>query len=253
MIKRIIPLLLYKNGRLVKGVKYKKFRDVGDTSSSIKIYNNQLADELMLINISNEEREIKNFFNSVVKKSAVSCFVPLTTGGKISKLEHIEKLLKSGSDKVLITSKIVEDIKFLELASKSFGNQCIVAGIEFKFENGDYFVTYKNSQKKSELRLIEHLKRVQDNGAGEIILFNVDLDGTMKGPPIKDLEKWLVSAKLPIIYSGGIGNFKHILDIFQKTQVNAVACGSLFNFGDNTPIRARSYLKNNSIIVRNAR
>ncbi len=128
-----------------------------------------------------------------------------------------------------------------------------MAGIEFKFQNGDYFVTYKNSQKKSELRLIEHLKRVQDNGAGEIILFNVDLDGTMKGPPIKDLEKWLVSAKLPIIYSGGIGNFKHILDIFQKTQVNAVACGSLFNFGDNTPIRARSYLKNNSIIVRNAR
>ena len=80
-------MLLYKNGRLVKGVKYKKFRDVGETSSSIKIYNNQLADELMLINISNEEREIKNFFNTVVKKSAVKFrFVPLTTGGKNIKI-----------------------------------------------------------------------------------------------------------------------------------------------------------------------
>ncbi len=253
MIKRVIPLLLYKDGRLVKGIKYENFKDVGESVSAIKIYNNQLADELMLINISENINQTELFFKNVVKNCAINCFVPLTTGGKISKLEQIEQLLKSGSDKVLITSQVVRDINFLNLASKNFGNQCIVVGVEYKFIQDDYYVTFQNSKKNSNIKVDEYLKKVQDNGAGEIILFDVDKDGTMEGPAIKNLRKWSEIVNLPTIYGGGIGNFKHILDIFQQTKTNAVACGSLFNFGDNTPIRARSYLKNNSFPVRNAR
>jgi len=253
MIKRIIPLLLYKNGRLVKGKKYQNYRDVGDTSSSIKIYNNQLADELMLINISETDKEAEIFFNEVVKKSAINCFIPLTTGGKISKIDHIDKLLKAGSDKVLITSKIVEDINFLKTASRNFGNQCIVVGVEYKFYNNDYFITSNNSKKKTDILLTEYLKKVADYGAGEIVLFDVENDGIMKGSSIENLKVWSELVNLPIIHSGGIGNFKHILDIFEKTKINGVACGSLFNFGDNTPIRARSFLQNNSFPVRTAR
>ena len=101
--------------------------------------------------------------------------------------------------------------------------------------------------------MTEYLKKVADNGAGEIVLFDVDNDGTMKGASIENLKIWSEKIDLPIIQSGGIGNFKHILDIFKNTKVNGVACGSLFNFGDNTPIRARSYLRNNSFPVRTAR
>ncbi|MAV82139.1 MAG: hypothetical protein CMI90_01580 [Pelagibacteraceae bacterium] len=253
MIKRIIPLLLYKDGRLVKGINYQNYRDVGSTSSSIKIYNNQLADELMLINISERHSETQLFFNEVVKKSAQNCFIPLTTGGKITELKHIEKLLKSGSDKVLITSKIVEDINFLTSASRNFGSQCIVVGVEYRFYNNDFFITFNNSKNKTDILLKEYIKKVADNGAGEIVLFDIENDGIMKGASIKNLKDWSELINLPIIHSGGIGNFKHILDIFQKTKINGVACGSLFNFGDNTPIRARSYLQNNSFPVRTAR
>lgn len=253
MIKRVIPLLLYKDGRLVKGVKYKNFRDVGESISAIKIYNNQLADELILINISENINEIDLFLKEVVKNCAKNCFVPLTVGGKISKLEQIEKLLKSGSDKVLITSQAVKDINFLKLASKNFGNQCLVVGVEYKFIKDGYYVTYQNSKRNSKIKVDDYLKKIQDNGAGEIALFDVDKDGTMNGPSIKNLKNWSDKVNLPIIYAGGIGNFKHILDLFEQTKINAVACGSLFNFGDNTPIRIRSYLKNNSFPVRNAR
>ena len=253
MIKRIIPLLLYKDGRLVKGVKYDNFINVGEPESAIKIYNNQLADELMLINISENKKETDIFFNKVVKNCAINCFVPLTTGGKISTLEQIEKLLMSGSDKVLITSKVAEDIKFLNLASKIFGSQCLVVGVEYKYIKDNHYITFENSKKKTNFVVDEYLKKIEDNGAGEIALFDVDNDGTMKGPSIKNLQRWSNIVNLPIIYSGGIGNFKHILDIFKETKINAVGCGSLFNFGDNTPIRARSYLKNNSFPVRNAR
>ena len=253
MIKRVIPLLLYKDGRLVKGVKYKNYRDVGDSISAIKIYNNQLADELILINISENINEIDLFFKNVVKNCAKNCFVPLTAGGKISKLEQIEMLLKSGSDKVLITSQAAKDINFLKLASKNFGNQCIVVGVEYKFIKDDYYVTFQNSKKNTNIKVEEYLKIIQDNGAGEIVLFDVDKDGTMEGPSIKNIKNWSDKVNLPTIYACGIGNFKHILDLFEKTKINAVACGSLFNFGDNTPIRVRSYLKNNSLPVRNAR
>ena len=231
MIKRIIPLLLYKDGRLVKGKKYQNYRDVGNTSSAIKIYNNQLADELMLINISEKIEEAEIFFNEVVKNSAKNCFIPLTTGGKISEIKHIEKLLKAGSDKVLVTSKIVEDINFLKVASRNFGNQCIVVGAEYMFYNNDFFITLNNSKKKTNIPLTEYLKKVADFGAGEIVLFDVESDGTMNGPSIKNLKVWSELVNLPMIQSGGIGNFKHILDIFETTQINGVACGSLFNFG----------------------
>ncbi len=246
--KRVIPTLLLKDDRMVKGVNYNNYRDVGNPISAVKIYNNQFADELMFIDI-NEDKNI-SFLIDTLKNVSENCFIPLCAGGGIKKINDIERLLKAGADKVLVTSQSVKEKDFVKKSAREYGNQCIVVGVDIKLKDNEYVVSYDSGKNYSNLKIFNYIEYLKEQGAGEILINFVDLDGKMAGTNLELLEKICNFTNTPIIVIGGIGNFKHVSDVFQKTKAAAVACSSLFHFGSNDPIRLRSFLKNQNITQR---
>ncbi|WP_440920373.1 imidazole glycerol phosphate synthase subunit HisF [Candidatus Pelagibacter sp.] len=244
--KRIIPILLLKNKRLVKGKKFLNYRDTGDPASCIKIYNTQYPDELVFINIDDNRFKSNTLFN-ILKFASKQCFIPLTVGGGIDKISKIEKLLKSGADKIIINTINFKDKKFIYRSSKIFGSQCIVVGIDVRKIKNKYYIYSDLGKEKQNISIEDFIKFCEDNGAGEFFINSIDNDGTMNGYDLKLINHIEKLTKLPIITSGGAGNFKHIEDLFKKTKSSGAACGSIFHFADNNPIRISTYLKQRGI------
>jgi len=251
--KRIIPTLLLKNNRMVKGKEFKNYRDVGDPISAVRIYNSQHADEIIFIDI-NENKDF-NYLRNTLEKVSENCFIPLCAGGGINSLNQIKELLRAGADKVLITSEIYKNKNFLKQAAKRFGSQCIVAGFDIKLGLDNKYLPSINSGNQiiKDYDLTNYLKFLEKNGAGEILINFIDKDGLMKGTNIEVLKVLSNTTDIPIIVLGGIGNFQHAVDVFKETKTTAVACGSIFHFGSNDPIRFKSYLKNYGIDQRDLR
>lgn len=244
--KRVIPILLLSGGRLKKGVNFRNYRDVGDPISAVKIYNNQFADELIFINIDRGSSH-KNLCD-LLKKVSENCFIPLCAGGSVDSSSKIRDLLNSGADKVIITSAALNDFNFIEKSINMFGGQAIVIGLDLVLENKQFYIsTLSNKKIHKKINIFEYIKKFEDAGVGEILINYIDLDGLMKGPNIEFSKKISSFTSLPVIYLGGIGNAFHIADLFKKTNINAVACASIFHYGDNNTIRIRSTLKNNGI------
>ena len=244
--KRIVPVLLLKNNRMVKGKNFKNYKDTGDPESCIRVYNAQYVDELIFININDNRYKSKELF-SILSIASKNCFIPLTVGGGIDNVKKIKKLLESGADKVVINSKNYQNKSLLYEASKKFGSQAIVAGIDVKKIGSEYFIYSELGTKKEKLNLFKHIKECELNGAGEFFFNFIHKDGKMNGydlPIVKKISKY---TKLPFVICGGAGNFKHIEDLFLKTNASGAACASIFHFADNNPIRIASYLNNRGI------
>lgn len=250
---RIIPVLLLKNGRMVKGRQFKDFRDTGNPISAAKVYNYQDADELVFIDIDasvNKTLNRKVLYN-LIEEVSEECFMPLTVGGGINSIDDIVFLLKAGADKVLINTAAIEKPDLIKSASEMFGSQCIVICIDVKVENNNYIIYTYCSQKRNKGKvLIDHIKEVEAAGAGEIIINSIDNDGMMNGYDLTLLNLVKKNTALPVIALGGAGNYNDLLTALNKAKVHAVACASLFHFGDNNPLRAKAFLKNNGINVK---
>ncbi len=247
--KRVIPVLLLGNGRMVKGRHFQDYRDVGDPTSAVRIYNAQYADELVFIDI-NPNSEKRNQLLEIICRSAAECFMPLTVGGGIKNIEDIRNLLLSGADKVIITTASARDPLIIRKAAATFGSQCIVAGIDYRGIGKDARVWINNGLESTNLHPVEHALNLVKQGAGEIFLNSIDRDGTMLGYDLETIALLEKSIAIPIVISGGAGNFTHLAEVFQKTKASGAACASLFHFGDNNPMRARSYLRNLAIPIR---
>ena len=244
--KRVIPTLLLKKNRMVKGKMFKNYRDTGNPSSCIRVYNSQYVDELIFININNDRFTSSELENILIVASK-ECFVPLTVGGGIDSIKKIDKLLYSGADKIVLNSINFKKPKLINDAAKKFGSQCIVIGIDIK-KIGKKYKIFSNLGKKSESQdLISYIKTCEDKGAGEFFINSIDRDGMMSGYDLNLINKICDTTKLPVISSGGAGNFKHIEDLFNKTESSGAACGSIFHFADNNPIRIATYLKQKGI------
>lgn len=244
--KRIIPVQLLLNKRLVKTKKFGSYLDVGNPIKSSKIYNDSDADELVFLNIERINRTINPLLNLLQEVSKV-CFMPLALGGGISNIDDIKTLFRNGADKVIINSNIYKNYGFLKKASQIFGKQSIVVSIDVKKSDKDksrYELFSNCGTKKEEISLVEHVKSCEKNGAGEIFINSIDRDGMMNGYDINLISEVVKNCNLPLIACGGAGNFNHMREVFEKTNISALACGSLFNFGDNNPIRAKSFLQN---------
>lgn len=248
--KRIIPLLLFKNGRLVKGIEFSNFRETGKAESAIKIYSSQDADEIFLINISDADYP-KDAFLELIRLASQECRMPLCVGGKVEDVKTVELMLRNGADKVLINTMNYLNINLLTKSSTNFGRQAITAGIDVRRLEKRVMLYSQNGKNPHEINLTDHIIKLQEGGCGEIFLNSIDHDGKMKGYdlsliyPIKDV------IKVPLILGGGAGNFSHLYDALNIDIISGVVCGSLFQFADNNPIRARAYLKNQGIRMRN--
>ena len=250
---RIIPVLLLKDGRMVKGRQFSNFRDTGDPVSAAKVYNHQDADELVFIDIdaSSSGAKDRQVLYDLLAEVSEECFMPLTVGGGVDSIDDIRNLLSAGSDKVLINTAAIADPDLIREGAAEFGAQCIVVCIDVKKEGAKY-VIYSNcaGKKIADLDLIDHVKNMEASGAGEIVINSIDNDGEMSGYDLDLLKLVLENTSIPVIALGGAGDFDDLLAALKVSKVHAVACASLFHFGDNNPLRAKAYLKNNGIMVK---
>jgi cyclase len=250
--KRIIPVLLLRDGRMVKGKQFMNFRDTGEPKTAVRIYSAQDADELVLLDINSSPVSRESLVQTLTLASE-ECFMPLAAGGGINSLEDIRELLLAGADKVVINTSTVTNPELIVKASRYFGNQCIVAGIDYRTISGVSNVWIRNGREKTKFTPIEHAQKLAAMGVGEILLNCIDRDGMMQGYDLEFSETLASSTNVPVIICGGAGNFMHLAEALQCDNISAAACSSLFHFGDNNPIRARSYLRNLGLPMRNLR
>lgn len=245
--RRIIPLQLYNNGRLYKTVKFDNPRDVGDPIKSSKIYSDQDADELIILNINNSDNNSADDLNKSIEKISEDVFMPLSIGGGINSFEQVQNLFFIGADKVIINSQAYSNKNLINKIASRFGKQSITVGIDIKKINNQTVLYSNNGKLMQNVTLKDHINNVINEGAGEIFIQNIDRDGMMNGYDINLIHEVCKISTVPVIASGGSGNYMHMLDAFKKTNVSGLCCGSLFNFGDNNPIRAKAFLKNYDI------
>ena len=246
---RIIPCLDVKNGRVVKGINFVDLQDAGDPVEQAKIYSDGGADEICFLDItaSNENR---NTIYEVVKETSKKCFVPLTVGGGIRSVEDINKLLNCGADKVSINTAAVQDSKVVLESSKKFGSQCIVVAIDAKKNGNKWDVYTHGGRNNSGLDALEFAKKMEDSGAGELLVTSMDRDGTQIGYDIDLIKKISSIVNIPLIASGGVGNLDHLAEGIKKGNASAVLAASIFHYGTHSVIEAKEYLKSKGIPVR---
>lgn len=243
--RRIIPVELLDSGRLVKTVGFEAARDVGDPVKSSKVYSDQDADELVFMQIDRERRCVDTLAE-VISKVAEYCFVPLTAGGGITEFGHARRLFEAGADKVLVNSAAYRDPALITRISEVFGRQAVVVGIDVRPEDGDYTLYSNCGRNRQQVQLVDHVSAVIGAGAGELMFQVIDRDGKMQGYDLDLLRRITSISTVPVIAGSGAGTFIHLKEAFD-CGVDAVACGSLFNFGDNNPLRAKAFLKNYGI------
>ena len=246
---RIIPCLDVKNGRVVKGINFVDLKDAGDPVEQAKIYSDGGADEICFLDItaSNENREI---IYDVVKKTSKKCFVPLTVGGGVRSIEDVKKLLNCGADKVSINTAAVQNPEVVVESSKKFGSQCIVVAIDAKKNADKWEVFTHGGRNKTGIDAIEFAKKMEENGAGELLITSMDRDGTQVGYDIELMSTISSKVNIPIIASGGVGNLDHLVDGIKLGNVNAVLAASIFHYGKYSVKQAKEYLDSKGIPVR---
>ena len=246
---RIIPCLDVKNGRVVKGINFVDLKDAGDPVEQAKIYSDGGADEICFLDItaSNENR---NTIYDVVEKTSKKCFVPLTVGGGVRSIDDINKLLNCGADKVSINTAAVENSKVVFESSKRFGSQCIVVAIDAKKNGNKWEVFTHGGRNNSGIDAIEFAKKMEDNGAGELLVTSMDRDGTQIGYDIDLISKISLKVNIPLIASGGVGNLDHLVDGIKLGKASAVLAASIFHYGKYSIKEAKEYLKSKSVLVR---
>ena len=245
---RIIPCLDVKNGRVVKGINFVDLKDAGDPVEQAKIYSDGGADEICFLDItaSNENRET---IYEVVEKTSKKCFVPLTVGGGVRSIEDINKLLNCGADKVSINTAAVQNPEVVVESSKKFGSQCIVVAIDAK-KNGDMWEIFTHGgRNKTGINALEFAKKMEKNGAGELLVTSMDKDGTQSGYDIELMKNISSSVNIPVIASGGVGTLDHLVDGI-KSGANAVLAASIFHYGTFSIEEAKQYLASKDIPVR---
>ena len=246
---RIIPCLDVKNGRVVKGINFVDLQDAGDPVEQAKIYSDGGADEICFLDItaSNENRDT---IYEVVKETSKKCFVPLTVGGGVKNVEDINKLLNCGADKVSINTAAVQDVNVVVESSKKFGSQCIVVAIDAK-KNGDKWDVYTHGgRNNSGLDAVEFAKKMEDSGAGELLVTSMDRDGTQIGYDIDLMKKISKKVNIPLIASGGVGNLDHMVEGIKEGNASAVLAASIFHYGTHSVKEAKDYLNSKGVPVR---
>ena len=250
MLKRIIPCLDVKNGRVVKGINFVNLVDAGDPAEQAKFYSENGADEICFLDItaSNENRKI---ILDVVKKTSEKCCVPLTVGGGVRSLNDISNLLSSGADKVSINTAAVNNKTIVKEAAENFGSQCTVIAIDAKKVSENKWEVFTNGGRNPTGKdAIIYAKEVEDLGAGEILLTSMDRDGTKKGYDLDLTKKISSSVNIPVIASGGVGNLDHLCEGLKNGKASAVLAASIFHFGEFSIQDAKKYLDSKGIPVR---
>ena len=285
LAKRIIPCLDVKDGRVVKGTKFLELRDAGDPVEVARVYDKEGADELCFLDIT-ASHENRGTILDVVRRTAEEVFMPLTVGGGIRNLDDIRNLLNAGADKVSINTAAVNDPEFVKRAAERFGSQCIVVAIDAKRKGSEVRgqgsderidrrceawdsklhapatshrppttalhreVFTHGGRKPTGLDAIEWAKKMEEFGAGEILLTSMDRDGTKDGYDIELTKSVSEAVGIPVIASGGVGNPEHISRGFTVGKADAALAASIFHYKEYSIRQVKDYLRERGVAIR---
>jgi cyclase len=247
---RVIPCLDVKDGRVVKGVNFLDLVDAGDPVEQARVYDAAGADELCFLDItaSHEKRDI---ILDVVRATAEQCFMPLTVGGGVRSTEDVRRLLLAGADKVSINTAAVDRPELVREGAEKFGSQCITVAVDAKLSDGGRFEVFTHGGRKATgMDAVEWALRVQDLGAGEILLTSMDRDGTRAGFDIPLTRAIADAVHIPVIASGGVGTLDHLAEGVRDGHASAVLAASIFHFGQHSIGEAKAHMAAAGIPVR---
>ena len=244
---RVIPCLDVKDGRVVKGVNFVNLRDAGDPVEAASAYDQAGADELCFLDITASHENRDTIFD-VVERTAERCFMPLTVGGGVRKLDDVRKLLEAGADKVSINTAAVKDRDFVRAAAEKFGAQCIVVAIDAKRVAADkargprFEIFTHGGREPTGIEATGYAREVVALGAGEILLTSMDRDGTKRGFDLELTRAVSDAVPVPVIASGGVGTLEHLVEGVREGHASAVLAASIFHYGECTIGEAKRFM-----------
>lgn len=250
LTKRIIPCLDVMEDRVVKGTNFLELRDAGDPVENAKAYEEQLADELCFLDITASHEKRRTIID-VIERVSHEVFMPLTVGGGIRSINDIRDILRAGADKVTVNTTAIENPEFIRESSAIFGSQCICVAIDAKRRQGGGFEVYTyGGRKPTGIDAVGWAKKVEELGAGEILLTSMDRDGTKSGFDIELTGTIAESVNIPVIASGGVGTLEHLYDGLTLAKADAVLAASIFHYREFTVVDAKRYLRDRGVNVR---
>ena len=249
LAKRIIPCLDVRDGRVVKGINFEGLRDAGSILEQARFYNNELADELVFLDISASLESRRTTLEEVLKVSG-EIFIPLTVGGGISSVERAKEVFLHGADKVSVNTAAVNDPHLITRIAEKYGSQAVVVAIDIKKIGNDYIVHTHSGKNPTRSEALEWAHIVHELGAGELLVTSMDRDGTKEGYDNNILCTISTSVHIPVIASGGAGNLEHLYEGFTNGHADAALAASIFHFRQHSILEAKEYLRERGIPVR---
>ena len=251
---RVIPCLDVKDGRVVKGVNFVDLIDAGDPVQSAIAYDAAGADELTFLDITASHENRDTIYN-VVSQTAEHCFMPLTVGGGVRRVEDVRKLLEAGADKVAMNTAAVNDPNLVKQSAEKFGNQCIVVSIDAKQVSAEgapkrWEIFTHGGRKPTGLDAVDFAREVVSLGAGELLVTSMDKDGTLSGFNIELTRTISDAVSVPVIASGGVGTLEHMVEGVRDGHASAVLAASIFHFGTFSIGETKQYMAKAGIPVR---
>jgi cyclase len=247
---RVVPTLLYKDFGLVKGIRFDSRRAVGSPMQAIKVYNLRNVDELVFLDVTATLQGRPPDFD-LIDDLADECFMPMTVGGGVGSVDDVRRLLQVGADKVAINTAAIEQPRVLTEAADRFGSQCVVASIDTRREtDGSVTVWTRSATAATGRDPVDVAVQLTEAGAGEILLTSIDRDGTMEGYDVETIKRVSMAVSVPVIGSGGAGNYDHMVEAVLEGEASAVAAASIFHFTQQTPMEAKHHLRQAGVAVR---
>ena len=249
---RVIPTLLWKHFGLVKGVGFDSWRRVGPVLPAVKVYNQREVDELVLLDVVAHLSQDDPDFESI-EEFGQDCFVPLTVGGGITRIDQVQKLLRAGADKVCLNTSLFSYPDLVSEIARRHGSQCVVASIDVREKpDGGWLCFSHAGQQATSREVCGWARELESRGAGEILITSIERDGTFQGYDLNLIEALVRSVKIPVIASGGAGNYQHMVAAVTQAGASAVAAASMFHYTEQTPAGAKAALAAVGVPVRQA-
>lgn len=258
--KRLIPVLLLRNGWLVQSKQFRRYQNLGNPVSAVKRLSEWASDELIYLDISRDDsydlrrddlgHPNRHTLFEIIEDVSKVAFMPITVGGGIRTLQDIEKRLALGADKISLNTMAVEEPKLVESAAREFGSQCIVVSIDVKMTEEGCRVVTRGATQLTTYSPQDWAKKVEQLGAGEILLNSVDRDGMKNGYDLALLDQVAGSIGIPVIACGGVGDWAHLAEALEQTGVDAVAAANIFHYSDQSVYLAKKFLYERGLNVR---
>jgi len=253
LAKRIIPCLDVTAGRVVKGINFVGLRDAGDPVEIAARYDEQGADELAFLDIT-ASSDHRDLILPIIEEVAAQVFIPLTVGGGVRSVADVRRLLNAGADKVSINTAAVQNPQLVADATGRYGSQCIVVAIDAKRIAGSeplrWQVYTHGGRSPSGLDALEWGRKMEQLGAGEILLTSMDRDGTRQWFDLELTRAFSDALAIPVIASGGVGSLDHLADGVLQGHADAVLAASIFHYGEYTVRQAKQLMAERGIEVR---